>query len=216
MRLPFDNRTDAGRRLGAVLAARKRPIVNPVVLALPRGGVPVGAEVAKALKCPLDVLVVRKLGVPSQPELAMGAIAGSTRVLDWSLIQALSISAEEIEEVAAREIREMERRQKLYRGDHPAADLSGRSIVLVDDGFATGSTMAAAARSVREASPRELIIAVPVGTAEACARLRVEAGRCVCLATPEPFDAVGCWYIDFKQVSDDEVRQLLKSSETPS
>ena len=208
LRLPFQDRHEAGRLLGAQLATRKLP-ADAIVLALPRGGVTVGAAVADALQATLDVLVVRKLGVPGQPELAMGAIAGDTRVLDPQTIWELGISDDEIEEVAARESRELERRQKLYRGNRPAPCLDGRTVVLVDDGLATGSTMVAAARHVRAARPRELIVAVPVGSKQGCNRLRSEADSCICLASPEPFSSVGQWYTDFRQVTDGEVREML-------
>jgi putative phosphoribosyl transferase len=211
--LPFQDRSEAGRLLGAELASRKLP-VNTIVLALPRGGLPVGAEVAEALKAPLDVVVVRKLGVPWQPELAMGAIAGGTRVLDHQLIRDLRISNKEVEAVVARETKEVERREKLYRSGLPAQDLRARTVVIVDDGLATGSTMLAATRHVRSFHPERLIVAVAVGSSDACNRLRREADECICLAMPEPFFAVGEWYTDFRQVTDDEVRDILKNSQS--
>ena len=211
--LPFQDRTEAGRLLGAELASRK--LVKAVVLALPRGGLPVGKEVAEALKAPLDVIVVRKLGVPWQPELAMGAIAGSTRVLDNEVIGEFGISPKQIETVAARETQEMERRETLYRGGLPALELRGRTVVLVDDGLATGSTMVAAVRHVRSLHPGKLMVAVPVSSSQACSRLKKEADECVCLAQPEPFFAVGEWYVDFHQVTDAEVQEILKRGRVP-
>ena len=209
--LPFRDRAQAGRLLGAELAARKLP-ANVIVLGLPRGGLPVAAEVAEDLNAPLDVVVVRKLGVPWQPELAMGAIAGETRVLDHQLIRDLRISDEDVEAVVAREMKEVERRQKLYRGGRPALNLRGRTVVIVDDGLATGSTMLAATRAVRSIHPESLIVAVPVGSSEAYNRLRREADECICLAVPDPFCAVGEWYVDFRQVTDTEVQDILKRS----
>jgi len=215
VRLPFQDRAEAGRLLGVELASRKLA-TDTIVLALPRGGLPVGAEVAEALKAPLDVVVVRKVGVPWQPELAMGAIAGDTRVLDNRLIRDLGISIGEVNAVIARESEEMRRREELYRSGLPAPDLRGRTVVLVDDGLATGSTMVAAARHVRSLQPQRLIIAVPVASAQACGRLRREADECICLAMPEPFFAVGEWYIDFGQVTDFEVQEILKRSHAPA
>jgi putative phosphoribosyl transferase len=211
--LPFRDRSAAGRLLGSELATRELA-ADTIVLALPRGGLPVGVEVGEALNAPLDIVVVRKLGVPWQPELAMGAIAGGIRVLDHALVRYLGISDEEIEAVVTRELQEMERREKLYRSGLPAPDLRGRTVILVDDGLATGSTMVAAARHVRSAHPQKLIIAVPVASTEACRRLRSEADECICLATPEPFSAVGEWYTDFRQVSDAEVQSILKHSDS--
>ena len=210
IRLPFADRVEAGRLLAAELATHKLP-ANVVVLALPRGGLPVGLEIAKAFGAPLDVVVVRKLGVPWRPELAMGAItSGSMQILDEDLIGALGIPRERIDAVITREKAEVERRENLYRKGRPALDLHGRTVVLVDDGLATGSTMLVAARYVRSLKPGKTLIAVPVGSVEACQRLKKEADDCVCLATPETFAAVGQWYVDFRQVTDTEVRYFLE------
>ncbi len=209
--LPFQDRAEAGRLLGAELATRQLG-ARTIVLALPRGGLPVAAEVAEALRAPLDVVVARKLGVPWRSELAMGAIAGGARVLNHRLIRDLHVSGEEVEAVVALEVNEMDRREKLYRGGLPEPDLAGRVVVLVDDGLATGSTMMAAARHVRNARPRKLIVAVPVASCEAYGRVRREADECVYLARPNPFFAVGEWYLDFRQVTDDEAREILERS----
>jgi putative phosphoribosyl transferase len=211
--LPFRDRTEAGRLLGAELARRKLA-ANTIILALPRGGLPVGAEVAEALKSPLDIVVVRKLGVPREPELAMGAIAGRTRILDRQLIRNLRIPNVEVEAIVARQMKEVERREELYRSGRPAPDLAGRAVVIVDDGLATGSTMLAATQHVRSMDPERLIIAVPVGSSEACNRLSREVDECVCLAVPEPFFAVGEWYVDFRPVTDGEVQDILKNSQS--
>ena len=192
--LPFEDRSEAGRLLAADLLSHRLP-ENFAVLALPRGGLPVALEVAKGFGVPLDVVIVRKLGVPWRPELAMGAIAtGSFMTLDAEMIGGLRISSEQVDQAVAKERLEVARREKLYRGHRPAMNLSGRTVVLVDDGLATGSTMLVAARYVHSLKPRRLLIAVPVGSTEACRRLRKEADEVICLATPEPFIAVGEWY----------------------
>jgi len=171
----------------------------------------VGLAVANMLHAPLDVVVVRKLGVPWQPELAMGAIAGAgVEVLDEQLIDQLGIQQDKIDAIVAREKAESLRREKLYRGGRPAPDLRGRTVLLVDDGLATGSTMVAAARYVRTLQPGQLIVAVPVASTQACQWVKSEADTCVCLATPALFGAVGEWYVDFRQVSDTEVQALLE------
>jgi predicted phosphoribosyltransferase len=211
IQLPFADRAEAGRLLAAKLATLTLP-ANSVVLALPRGGLPVGFEVAKRLQSPLDVVIVRKLGVPWQPELAMGAIAdGSFQTLDQDLIRAFGLSRKEIDAVIAKEKVEIERRVKLYRKGRPALDLDGRTVLLVDDGLATGSTMLVAARYVRSLRPERTLIAVPVASVQACQRLKGEADDRVCLATPEPFVAVGQWYVDFSQVKDSEVQSFLEA-----
>jgi putative phosphoribosyl transferase len=207
--LPFRDRAEAGRLLGAQLAGRDFP-KSSIVLGLPRGGVPVAYEVARALVLPLDVIVVRKLGVPWQPELAMGAIAsGGVRVLDQQLIRAEGISEEDVEAVSAREEQEAERRDQLYRAGRPALELQNRTVILVDDGLATGSTMLAAVKCVRSLEPSAVVVAVPVASRQACAHLRHVVDECVCLAVPERFGSVGEWYQDFRQTSDAEVRDLL-------
>ncbi len=208
----FRDRREAGVRLGEALRERGLAERDDVlVLALPRGGVPVGAEVARVLGAPLDVLVVRKLGVPGQEELAMGAIAGGAVVRNEEVLRSLDIDAAELAEVVRREADELRRRERVYRGARAAVDVSEKEVVLVDDGLATGSTMRAALKCLKTQNPRALVVAVPVAAASTCAELRGEgdADACVCLMTPEPFRAVGLWYADFGQTTDDEVRELL-------
>ena len=206
----FRDRTDAGRQLAARLTEyADRPDV--IVLALPRGGVPVGYEVARALHAPLDVFLVRKLGLPGQEELAIGAIAsGGVRVLNREVVDALQIPDEVIETVTAKESRELERRERVYRGDRPLPDLRGQTVILVDDGLATGSSMRAAIAALRQQGPARIVVAVPVGAPQTCAEFEAEADETVCARTPEPFYAVGLWYDDFRQTSDEEVRELLE------
>ena len=209
IQLPFADRAEAGRLLAAELTRHEVP-GSVIVLALPRGGLPVGREVAEALGAPLDVVLVRKLGVPWQPELAMGAVAGgSFQTLDEELIGELRISRQEVYAVVARESAEVARRETLFRNGRPGLNLRGQSVVLVDDGLATGSTMLVAARYVRSLKPRKTLIAVPVGSVQACERVKRETDECVCLATPQPFMAVGEWYLDFRQVADGEVQRIL-------
>lgn len=210
IQLPFRDRDEAGRLLGAKLGARHFP-ENTIVLGLARGGVAVGLPVAAQLRVPLDIVVVRKVGVPDQPELAMGAIAGGeVRTLDQELIRHLGISQAEVEAVVASETAEAARRERLYRQGQPAPDLGGRVVILVDDGLATGSSMLAAVRYVKSLQPASVLVAVPAGSRQACQQLKKEADDCVCLATPEPFHGVGVWYVDFRQVTDDEVQHLLE------
>jgi len=212
----FRNRTDAGRQLAEKLAAyANRPDV--LILALPRGGVPVGWEVARSLGAPLDVFLVRKLGVPGHEELAMGAVAtGGVRVLNDEIVRGLGISEHEIDAVVARELRELSRRDRLYRGDRPPSDVAGRTVILVDDGLATGATMRAAVQALRQQQPGRIVAAVPTASPDTCQVLKAEADDVICEAddvicaiTPEPFFAVGHWYDDFTQTTDDEVRELL-------
>lgn len=209
--LPFTDRVEAGRLLAKELSLLSIG-ENAVVLALARGGVPVGFAVADRLHLPLDVIVARKLGVPWQPELAMGAIAGTARILEQRMIRELGIPDEEVEETICREQAEMVRREHLYRGGKPALDLHNQTAILVDDGLATGSTMVAAVSHAHNLEAAKVIVAVPVGSAQACGRLEKEADQVVCLATPQVFYAVGEWYRDFRQVSDTEVQHLLTES----
>lgn len=212
--LPFRNRTEAGQLLARKLRRyADRPDI--IVLALPRGGVPVANEVAKALRAPLDVFLVRKLGVPGQEELAMGAIAtGGVRVLNEDVVRALKISQSVIDSVAAQEAPELERRERLYRGDRPAPDVNGRTVILVDDGLATGSSMRAAVAALHQNNPRRIVVAVPIAAAATCREFEAEVDEIVCYQTPEPFYSVGLWYEDFSQTSDEEIRQLLERSST--
>jgi putative phosphoribosyl transferase len=208
----FKDREDAGRRLAAELEAY-RGDSDVLVLALPRGGVPVGHEVAIALGAPLDVFLVRKLGVPGQEEFAMGAIAsGGVRVLNESVIEMLGVDERTIAAVAAEEERELERREREYRKGRRSLDLQGRTVILVDDGLATGATMKAAALALREMNPERIVVAVPVAAKETCDEFRGEVDEIVCAITPEPFHAVGLWYEDFTQTTDEEVKALLASA----
>jgi predicted phosphoribosyltransferase len=205
----FRNRFDAGRHLAAQLQ-RYAGRHDVVVLALPRGGVPVGYEVARAVGAPLDVFVVRKLGVPGHEELAMGAIAsGGVRVLNEEVLRELPISDADIDAVVAREEAELRRREEEYRDGRPPVDVRGKTVILVDDGLATGSSMRAAVAALRRLGPARVVVAVPVGAPSTCAELGREADEAVCAQEPEPFYAVGLWYDDFSQTSDREVRDLL-------
>ncbi len=206
----FQDRFEAGRVLASKLShLANRPDV--VVLALPRGGVPVGYEVAKALNAPLDVFVVRKLGVPGHKELAMGAIAsGGVRVLNENVVRTLGIPDHVVDMVAAEEEREVERREREYRDGRPPVDVSGRTVILVDDGLATGSSMRVAALALRKKNPARIIVAVPAASPATCAEFEPEVDQVICAVTPEPFWAVGQWYRDFSQTTDEEVHDLLK------
>jgi putative phosphoribosyl transferase len=213
---PYGDRSEAGRLLAAELAAyANHPDV--LVLALPRGGVPVAYEVARALNASLDVFLVRKLGVPGHEELAMGAVAtGGVRVLNDEIISDLRIPDYLIDAVAAQEQRELERRERLYRGDRPPPDVRGRTVILVDDGLATGATMYAAIQALRQQQPARIVVAVPTASPETCEALRAEVDEVICAITPEPFYAVSLWYEDFSQTTDETVRDLLARSEHTS
>ena len=213
---PFDDRRDAGRQLGAVLRPLG-PSSGVVVLGLPRGGIPVAFEVASIIEAPLDVCVVRKLGVPGHEEVAMGAIAtGGVEMLNTRTIRALQITPEAITRTLDRERRELERRERAYRGDHPPVEIRGRTVILVDDGLATGASMTAAVTALRRRGPRAIVVAVPVASTSACADLRRLTDGCVCVVTSEPFQGVGQWYADFSQTTDDEVRELLTAARSRS
>jgi predicted phosphoribosyltransferase len=208
----FQNRSHAGRVLAQRLDSyANRPEV--LVLALPRGGVPVAFEVAKALRAPLDVFVVRKLGVPGHEEFAMGAIAtGGVCVLHQETVRALRLPRHVIEAVTARERQELARRERLYRSDRPPLDVRGRTVIVIDDGLATGATMHAAIQALRQIQPARIVVAVPIAASEICQDLEAEVDEIVCAVTPEPFRAVGLWYEDFSQTTDEEVRELLARS----
>jgi predicted phosphoribosyltransferase len=209
----FLDRHDAGRYLaGKLLHYRNRPDV--IVLGLPRGGVPVAYEVARALDAPLDVFLVRKLGVPGHQELAMGAIAsGGVKVLNHALIRELRIPQAAIDAAVAREMRELERREREYRDNRPPPDVEGRTVILVDDGLATGSTMLAAVSALKRAGAARIVVAVPVASRRACAEFEDHVDAVICAETPDDFEAVGQWYYDFSQTTDDEVRDLLARAE---
>jgi predicted phosphoribosyltransferase len=212
----FRDRADAGRQLlGRLGAYRGRADV--IVLGLPRGGIPVAYEVARGLGAPLDVFLVRKLGVPGQEELAMGAIAtGGVRVVNRDVVDALRIGEDVLDRVAAEEARELARREVQYRGDRPEPELRGRTAILVDDGLATGSSMRAAVAAALAQGPARVVVAVPVAAPSTCEELRREVDEIVCVATPEPFMAVGRFYDDFSQTTDDEVRSLLAAAREPA
>lgn len=212
----FADRFEAGRVLASKLGEFSGRN-NVVVLALPRGGVPVAYEVARALKAPLDVFVVRKLGTPGQEELAMGALApGGITVLNREVIQALGIPQQTIDAVVTREQHELERREREYREGRPAASIRGNIAILVDDGLATGSSMRVAAKALRKEAAAQIVVAVPVASPSTCAEFEVEVDKVVCATTPEPFWAVGQWYRDFSQTTDEEVRELLARAAAPS
>jgi putative phosphoribosyl transferase len=210
----YRNRIDAGKQL----AARLRDYADRddvLVWALPRGGVPVAYEVAKALRAPLDIFLVRKLGVPGHEELAMGAIStGGVRVLNEDVVYYLQIPESVIDAIAAIELRELERRERAYRGDRPDPNVQGKTIILVDDGLATGSTMRAAAAALRQQNPARIVVAVPVSASQTCDQYRMGVDEIICARTPEPFHGVGMWYEDFSQTTDEEVRELLEKAKS--
>ena len=208
----YRDRRHGGRVLASALA-KYAGRDDVVVLALPRGGVPVAYEVAKGLRAPLDVFIVRKLGLPGDEEIAMGAIAsGGVRVLNADIVDGLDISSEVIDAVADAEQKELERRERAYRSDRRPIDVEDRIVVLVDDGLATGSTMSAAVEGVKRHNPRRVVVAVPIASPATCEEIAEQVDEIVCAATPEPFLAVGLWYADFEQTSDDEVRALLNET----
>ena len=210
----FKDRAEAGRYLAQQLAQYAND-PNVVVLALPRGGVPVAYEVAQALKAPLDVFVVRKLGLPGNEEYGIGAIAsGGTRVLNDEFVSYLRMPVELIDKITATQRVELERRERLYRGTRAPVDVTGRTVIIVDDGLATGSTMRVAVKALRQKNPKKIVVAVPVGSREVCDSFRKEIDTiAVCAITPEPFHAVGLWYRDFSQTTDAEVQQLLRKAQ---
>jgi predicted phosphoribosyltransferase len=212
----FHDRVEAGRRLGLELS-KYSGHDNLLVLGLPRGGVPVAHQVARALHAPLDIFLVRKLGVPGQEELAMGAIAsGGTVVLNQEVVRQIPDANRFIDEVRLREQRELERRERAYRGDRPQPQRRGQTVILVDDGLATGASMRAAAKALRAEQPARVVVAVPVAARETCDSFRDLVDEVVCVATPEPFYAVGMWYEDFSETTDEEVRELLGTADVAS
>jgi predicted phosphoribosyltransferase len=204
----FEDRRDAGRKLAVALSKEKSG--GTIVLALPRGGVPVAYEVALALGAPLDVFVVRKLGVPGEGELAMGALAsGGLIVLNDEIVRGRNISAEEIADSARAETHELTRREQVYRGGRPPVNVADKTVIIVDDGLATGATMRAALRALRKGTPARLIVAVPIAAPDTCAEIAGEADQVICAFEPQAFHSVGDWYRDFSETSDEEVRELL-------
>jgi predicted phosphoribosyltransferase len=205
----FNDRVDAGRRLAKKLSEYSNRD-DVLILALPRGGVPVAFEVAKALNVKMDIFIVRKLGVPGNEELAMGAIASDNiRVLNEDVVRSFRIPERVIDEVAANELKELERRERLYRGNRPKPNITGSTVILIDDGLATGATMRAAAAAVKTKNPAKIVIAVPTAAPDTCSYFAAEVDEIICFATPEPFYGVGAWYEDFSQTTDREVCDLL-------
>ncbi|NJN11286.1 MAG: phosphoribosyltransferase [Richelia sp. SL_2_1] len=212
MTITFRNRTEAGKLLAQKLKAYAN-LSDVIVLALPRGGVPVGFEIAKALNVPFDVCVVRKLGIPHHPELAMGAIASNgVRVLNYDILSEWNIPDKIIDKVSAKELRELRRREHSYRDNLPVIDVRNRTVIIVDDGIATGSTMRAVIALMRQQNPKQVIVAVPVAPKSVYKELQAEVDKLVCLTMPEPFYAVGLWYENFPQTSDEQVHKLLEKS----
>jgi putative phosphoribosyl transferase len=206
----FENRVDAGRKLAQALTDYQED-PNVIVLALPRGGVPVAQEVAETLDAPLDIFLVRKLGLPGHEELAMGAIAsGGIRVLNEAVVDSLDNPEAVIDEVIEREQGELERREQAYRGDRPFPEVEGRTVILVDDGLATGASMRAAVAGLRARNPKKIVVAVPTASPEKCEEFEDEVDEVVCAVTPQPFFGIGYWYNDFSQTTDEEVRQILE------
>ena len=211
----FTDRVDAGRRLADALKDYEGRD-DIVVYGLPRGGVPVAAEVAMALGAPLDVLIVRKLGVPGQPELAMGAVAsGGVRVLNDEILRQIHVSDEQIDRITEEQRREVREREERFRGDAEVPEVQGKTALVIDDGIATGSTMRASVEALRELGPEEIVVAVPVASYSACDDMEEVADAVVCLETPSPFHAVGAWYENFDQTTDAEVKQLLEQARDP-
>ena len=211
--MAFRDRIEAGQILAEKLV-RYRDQPDVLVLALPRGGVPVAFEVAKSLHAPLNVFVVRKIGIPGQEELAMGAIAsGGVRVLNDEVVEQLKIADRVIDAAAREEQRELERREREYRAGRPAPEIKDHVVILIDDGLATGSTMRAAAQALRQRNPKRIVVAVPVGAAATCEEVRDEVDEVICAVAPEQFYAVGMWYEDFLQTSDEEVKTLLDEAQ---
>ena len=209
---PFKDRRDAGRKLAQKLSAYAKQ-QNMLILALPRGGVPVAYEVALALSVSLDIFLVRKLGLPGREELAIGAIAsGGIRVLNSDIVRMLSIPDEVVNFVARRELQELQRRERLYRGNRPSPELRDQGVILIDDGLATGASMRAAVAGLRAQHPARIVVAVPAAAAETCDAFRSEVDEVICALTPEPFYGVSRWYEDFSQVTDEEVRTLLEEA----
>jgi predicted phosphoribosyltransferase len=209
----FKDRRDAGKQLAkALIQFAEQP--DLMVLALPRGGVPVAYEIAEALNASLDVFVVRKLGVPTHEELAMGAIAsGGTLIINRNIVEAFGIDESRLEQVAQRELIELTRREKAYRGEREPLVVKGKRVILVDDGLATGASMRAAIEALKKLRPSWLIVAVPTGPRDVCRQISGEVDEIICMTQPEPYDSVGAWYTDFSQTDDDEVRELLSSAD---